>query len=214
MTQPANMLSGTKPIIIAMAGPSGSGKSALAAALRDALGAAHAVVVPVDAYYRDLSALRFEERCAQNFDAPEALDWDLLEGHLKALLKGESIDQPCYDFATHTRRAETRRVDAVPYVIVEGLLALHQPALRELFGLSVYVTASEIVCLERRIERDARERARTRESVVRQFEETVAPMARAFVLPARRLADVVVDGEGRLDESVEAVKAAVAARRR
>jgi uridine kinase len=206
------MPSDAQPFLIGIGGPSGSGKSALAAALLEALGTASAVVVPVDAYYRDLSALPFEERCAQNFDAPEALDWGLLEGHVKALLAGESIDQPRYDFATHTRRTESHRVDPVRYVLVEGLLALHPPELRRLFGLSVYVAAPGGVCLARRIDRDAQERSRTRESVIQQYEETVAPMARAFVLPTRDLADLVVDGEGRLEESVAAVMAAVAAR--
>ena len=213
MAQPTNTSSEKRPFLIGIAGPSGSGKSALAVALHQELGASSTSVIPMDAYYQDLSRLPFEERCARNFDAPEALDWDLLESHMEALLAGESIEQPCYDFATHTRRGQSRSVQPLPYLLVEGILALHSKSMRQLFGLSVYVDASEDVCLARRIERDMRERSRTRESVLRQYEDTVVPMARAHVLPTRRFADVVADGEGRLEESLEAITAAVAARR-
>lgn len=197
------------PYLIGIGGPSGSGKSALAVRLVERLLPASAVIVPLDAYYRDLSSMRLEDRAKQNFDAPEALDWVFLEQQLDMLASGLAIERPEYDFSTHTRRSVTRSVQPTEYVLVEGLLALYAEAVRRMLDLRVYVEAPEEVCLKRRIERDLRERGRTRESVLQQYRKTVAPMAERYVYPTRAFADVVVGGAGPLDDEARLVLAAI-----
>lgn len=188
------MFTGT-PFFVGFGGPSCSGKSVLAhgVAERLAAGGRASVVLPMDAYYADLSHLPLEERARCNFDDPQALDWALLADHLDALARGESIERPCYDFATHTRQARSHRVAPEPFVLIEGLLALHAETVRARVGLGVYVHAEDSVCLARRVERDTRDRGRTPESVVRQYGLSVRPMAERYVWPSRATADIVVD---------------------
>jgi len=179
------------PWVVGVAGPSCAGKSSLARALSDAL--RDAVVVSLDAWYRDLAALPAALRQASNFDHPDALDAELMLAQLGALASGVAVDVPVYDFATHTR-AGCRRVTPGDVLIVEGLLAFHWPALRNLFDLRVWVDLDDDACLERRVRRDVAARGRTRASVLEQYARTVAPMRRRFVEPGRAFAHVVVDG--------------------
>jgi uridine kinase len=191
-----------KPLIIGVAGLSGSGKTALARQLAPHL---HCEVLTLDAYYHPQSHLSLEQRATLNYDHPDALDWPLLSSHLAALTRGEPIEEPVYLFDQHTRASQTRRVDPQPIFIVEGILALHHPEVRQLLDLSVFVTTRDEECLRRRLERDIAERGRTRESVLDQYYSTVWPMALKYVLPSREFADLVVSGEEPLDESVAAV---------
>lgn len=191
-----------KPFLIGVAGLSGSGKTALACRLAPHL---DAEVITLDAYYHSQSHLSLEARTKLNYDHPDALDWPLLSSHLAALTRGEPVDQPLYLFDQHTRGQSTRRIEPQPIFIVEGILALHHPAVRELLDLSVFVTTRDEECLRRRLERDIAERGRTRESVLNQYYSTVWPMALEHVLPSRAFAGLVVSGEEPLDESVAAV---------
>ena len=197
----------SRPHIIGIAGASCSGKSVLAERLAKHLEKYATAVVSMDAYYCGLSHLAEQDRKSHNFDVPEALDWDLLRAHLRTLSKGQSIAMPVYDFASHTRTNHRETVAPARFLIVEGLLALHDPALRRLLDTKVFVKADDAVCLARRIERDVRDRGRTRESVERQYRETVLPMAHKYVLPQEKHADAVVDGCAILDASVQDVVA-------
>jgi uridine kinase len=195
-----------KPYLIGIAGPSGAGKTTLAERVARELAAP---ILSLDCYYRELDGLPLEERARTNFDEPDALDRELLFSQLAQLAAGAAIEAPVYDFARHTRAPETTPVPAAEFVIVEGLFALLWEEVRALFGTKVFVSAGDGLCFERRLERDARERGRTPESVGEQYRRTVRPMAERHILPTQAFADVVVDGAGPLDLSVSAVLAHV-----
>ena len=193
-----------KPYAIGIAGPSCSGKTVLAAQLAQALPGTVAVV-SLDAYYRDLSGLSSVQRAQTNFDAPDALDVDLLTRQMARLAQGDEVDSPVYDLKTHTRAARTERVAPGDFVIVEGLFALYWPAIRDLLATKVFVAADDALCLVRRERRDVRERGRAPDSVQAQYAETVRPMSERYVKPTRQHADVVVHGEQDVATSVAAV---------
>ena len=192
--------------IIGIGGPSGSGKSTLALHLQAAL-AGGAEVISLDSYYFPLDHLDAAARADCNFDHPGALDWDLFFRQLTALGQGQPIEEPVYRFDLHTRDARTRRVEPTPYVIVEGILALHRPDARALMDCRVYIETRDQECYRRRLDRDTLERGRSGESVERQYRDTVRPMAEQFVWPTRQNADLVVSGERGYDEPVQAVMA-------
>ena len=180
-----------------MVGGSGAGKTTLVWSLADRLGA-EVSVLWFDEYYHDLVHLTPDERALVNYDHPDSLDVDLLVSHLDGLLAGRPAEVPVYDFTTHTRTGTTRRVDPRPVIVVDGILVLAFPVIRERLDVSVFVEAPAEVRLARRLDRDVRERGRTPESVRTQFAATVAPMHDAFVSPCRDLADLTLDGQGDL----------------
>lgn len=188
--------------IIGIGGPSCAGKTELSQQLAKVL---TAPILPVDAYYINLDNLTVEERSHFNFDEPTALDHYLLRHHIESLSKGETIERPTYDFKTHTRAAATEVVVPGDFVIVEGLFALYWDDIRPFLGTKVFVDAPDPVCLSRRSIRDVRERGRTPESVIEQYEKTVRPMAQLYVRPTARWADIVVSGEEPLESSLAAV---------
>src|SRR5450631_1746879 len=188
--------------LIGIAGPSGAGKSYLAHHLSQRL---QAPVLPLDHYYRDLSHLPLEERARSNFDDPAALEHELLIEQVAHLFEGRAIEIPTYDFSVHTRTGETQSFQPAPFVIVEGLFTLHWPELRRLLGTRVFVNMTDDICLQRRQDRDVRERGRTPESVVEQFRMTVAPMAELYVRPTRAHAHVLVFGATPVEDEVERV---------
>ncbi|MCC6487689.1 MAG: uridine kinase [Candidatus Hydrogenedentes bacterium] len=190
------------PVIVAIAGPSCSGKTTTAMALVRAWTRGNAAILPIDAYYRDLSHLTPEERARINFDAPDAIEWELLEQDAALLARGESVDVPVYDFATHTRTRNTNRMDAPSLLVVEGLFALYAAALRDLCALRVFIDADDSRCLDRRVDRDVRERGRSQDSVVEQYARTVRPMAAQFILPTRQHADITLHGSDSVEQNV------------
>jgi uridine kinase len=183
-------------ILIGIAGGSGSGKTLLAGSLAKAFGADEVALLPEDAYYRDYPHLSLAERARQNFDHPDAIDEQLLVGHLRQLLQGSAIERPVYDFTAHRRTTQTVRIDRQPIVIVEGILILYPSELRELMDIKVYMDTDPDVRLLRRIQRDIQERGRTLQSVVEQYERTVRPMHLLFVEPTKRYADIIVPQGG------------------
>lgn len=189
--------------VILIAGMSGSGKSELAASLRHLLG--DAAVLHLDGYYLPLTHLSWDERAQMNFDHPGALDWPLMREHLAELKAGRTVEVPVYNFALHNRELYTHTLRPGAFVIAEGLLGLHDPHLRALAGLTVYVDTPPEVCLRRRVARDVAERSRTETSVREQWEHTVWPMAREYILPSRRWAAITVSGEQALEETSAAV---------
>lgn len=190
--------------LIGIAGPSGAGKTYLATHLAATL---RATVLALDRYYRDLSHLPLTERARANFDAPEALDPELIVEQVARLRNNETVLLPVYDFATHTRAPRTEVLRPSDVIIVEGLFTLHWPSLRDLLDTKVFVDMNEEVCLTRRQERDRRERGRTLESVVEQYAATVAPMAQRYVRPTIVHADVVISGTEPIGDGVSRVLA-------
>jgi uridine kinase len=193
--------------VLGIAGASGSGKTTLANELARELGG---FLFSLDNYYRDLGHMPFEERIRQNFDDPAIIESPLLAAHVAALARGETIERPIYDFATHTRvagRTETVRPGA--YLLVEGLFALYYPELLPLYQLRIYVDTPDPLCFDRRLKRDTEERGRTPESVRQQYDATVRPASIAYVRPSAANADLVIDGGESLDWKVEQVLAAM-----
>lgn len=183
---------GDRPLVIGIGGGSGSGKTTIAEALIREIGERACALILHDAYYRDLSHLALPERAAQNFDHPDALETELLVAHLRELLAGKSVDQPSYDFTQHLRREQTERIDPRPVILVEGVLVLADPELRELFDLKIYVDTDADLRLMRRLQRDIRERGRSLDSVFEQYLDTVRPMHVRHVEPTRAFADLVI----------------------
>ena len=185
-----------KPIIIGVAGGSGSGKTTVVREIIKVLGPDAVSVIQHDSYYHDRSSVPLEERAGLNYDHPDALESSLLVRHLRALKDGGSIELPVYDFATHTRTAQTVTVDARDVIIVEGILILAEPALRDLMDIRVFVDTDSDLRVIRRMERDMTERERSLESVVEQYMRTVRPMHLEFVEPTRRWAHVIIPEGG------------------
>jgi uridine kinase len=191
------------PIVIGIAGCSGSGKTTLAAELARTLGGVH---FHFDNYYRDLSHLPVADRCHQNFDDPKLIESPLLITQVAELAAGRAIEQPIYDFSTHTRVAgRTERIAATKYLLVEGIFALHFAELLPLYHLRVYVDTPDELCYERRLRRDVEQRGRTPESVREQYEATVRPSSMAYVRPSAARADLIVAGTDALDWKLEQV---------
>jgi uridine kinase len=179
-------------LIIGIGGGSGSGKTTIAESIVGSIGEDRVNLIQHDAYYRDLTHLPLEERAKVNYDHPDSLETDLLVGHLKDLLEGRAIERPVYDFTVHNRAAETVAVEPKPVVVVEGIVVLYEPNLRDLMDLKVYVDTDADLRIVRRLERDINERGRTFESVQAQYLETVRPMHLQFVEPSKRYADIVI----------------------
>jgi uridine kinase len=193
------------PTVLGVAGCSGSGKTTLANEMARML---RGLRFHLDDYYLDLGHMPLEERRQQNFDDPSMIEVPLLAEHIAALARGDSIDRPMYDFGTYTRMpGRTERVTSGPFLIVEGIFALHFAELLPLYQFSIYVDAPDALCFERRMKRDLDERGRSEESVRYQWENRVRPSSMTFVRPSAANADLVVDGSDALDWKVERVMA-------
>ena len=195
---------GDGPIVIGIAGGSGSGKTTIADAVYASLDATEIVMIQHDSYYRDLRRLSSQERATVNFDHPDSLETELLVEHLESLRSGEAVAVPVYDFATHTRTESVVLVDARPVVLVEGILVLADERLNELFDLRIFVDTDSDLRFIRRMQRDVAERGRTVDSVIEQYQSTVRPMHVEFVEPSKRRADLIIP-EGYNDGAVGAV---------
>jgi uridine kinase len=183
---------GSRPLILGVAGGSGSGKTTVVSQIIRAMEPVPVSLLHHDSYYRDHPDLSDQERARLNYDHPEVLETPLLADHLRELLAGQAVEEPVYDFTTHSRTDETRRIEPNPVVIVDGILILAEPELRELMDIRVYVETDSDLRFIRRLLRDTQERGRSVDSVIRQYQETVRPMHLEFVEPSRRHADVIV----------------------
>ena len=194
-----------KPIVFGVAGGTASGKTTVARAVLEAVGASQIAYLPHDAYYKDRDDLTFAERARLNYDHPDSLDTKLLVRHIKDLLVGASVHVPVYDFTTDSRTEETILVEPAPIILVDGILIFTKRKLRDLMDIKVYVDTDSDVRFIRRLQRDMNERGRTLESVVQQYLETVRPMHLKFVEPSKRYADVIIPGGGHNKVAMEMV---------
>jgi len=190
------MLDRPAPVIIGIAGGTGSGKTTVANVILQRAGAAHIAFLPHDAYYKDLEDLPPFARQTLNFDHPDSLETSLLVEHLRHLRAGEPVEIPVYDFTTHSRTTRTTRVEPQPIILVEGILIFAEPELQELFDVRIFVDTAPDVRFIRRLQRDVKERGRTVESVIQQYENSVRPMHLEFVEPSKRYADVIIPEGG------------------
>jgi uridine kinase len=180
------------PVVIGVAGGSGSGKTTVVRRIVESLGPDEVVVLEHDRYYRDRTDLRLEERAALNYDHPDALETDLLVRHVRDLKGGHAVAVPEYDFTRYARRSDTHRCQPRRAIIVEGILIFSDAALRELMDVKLYVDADADTRFIRRLQRDVAERGRTMESVIEQYLGTVKPMHFEFVEPTKRYADLII----------------------
>ena len=198
-----------RPLIIGVAGGTGSGKTTVANRILERVGTEHIAYIPHDAYYRDLSHLPHEERQKVNFDHPDALETELMVEHLLQLREGHAVEIPVYDFTLHTRTRQTRHVEPARIVLAEGILIFAEPALRRLFDVKLFVDTDADIRLIRRLQRDVEERGRTVQSVIDQYLGTVRPMHLEFVEPSKRYADVIIPEGGFNEVAIEMVAARI-----
>lgn len=186
----------SKPVVIGIAGGTGSGKTTVAKVILDRVGADSIAFLPHDAYYKDLQHLPRAQREIINFDHPDSLETTLLVEHLQDLRAHKSIHIPVYDFTTHSRTEHTQQIDPQPIILVEGILIFAEPALLEIFDVKIFVDTPPDIRFIRRLERDIEERGRSVESVIAQYQTTVRPMHLEFVEPSKRYADVIIPEGG------------------
>lgn len=193
------------PVIIGIAGGTGSGKTTVARAIYDRVGSDRIEWISHDSYYRNFDALPPEERAKINFDHPDSLESELLARHLDVLAKGSSVDVPLYDFTTHSRKPETTRVEPRKVIIVEGILVLAEPDLRKRIDIKLFVDTPSDIRFVRRLVRDIQSRGRSLESVVAQYMTTVRPMHEEFVEPSKRFADLIIPEGGENLVAIDAI---------
>ena len=197
-----------KPLIIGIAGGTGSGKTTVARKIAESLAAvpnASIAFLDMDGYYRNLAHLPMDERRKINWDHPEAFDLDLFASHLEQLSRGESIEKPVYDFATHLRSSRTERITPADVIVVDGILLFVDERIRALCDVKVFVDADPDIRLVRRIQRDMSERNRPLEEILEQYLTTVRPMHQQFVEPGKRYADIIIPRGGQNAVAIEMI---------
>jgi len=185
-----------KPVVIGVAGGTGSGKTSVTRSICERFGDETILVIEQDYYYKDQSHLSFEERLKTNYDHPFAFDNELLVEHLKKLIDNQSIEKPVYDYKLHTRSKEIIKVEPKQVIIVEGILILEDPKLVDLMDIKVFVDTDADVRIIRRLTRDIKERGRSFDSVIQQYIQSVRPMHLQFVEPTKRYADIIIPEGG------------------
>ncbi len=200
------------PLIIGVAGGTGSGKSTVARNVAEALGDASVAFIDMDAYYLDHSHLSLEERKAINWDHPNAFDWELLVRQLSELADGRSVDKPVYDFQAHVRSSAVVKVPPTDVIVIDGILLFVDQRVRDLCNVKVFVDADPDIRLIRRIRRDMAKRGRTLPEILDQYLSTVQPMHLEFVEPSKRYADVIVPRGGHNPVAIEMIVAKISQR--
>lgn len=198
-----------QPLIIGVAGGTGSGKTTVSQAILQRVGAHRIAFIQHDSYYRDLTHLSYEERARVNYDHPDSLDNELLRVHLDALCDGRAVQVPIYDFTMHNRREEMQTVEPHPVVLVEGILIFADKELRERMDVKIYVDTDADLRFIRRLERDIIERGREVRAVIDQYLHTVRPMHLEFVEPTKRYADVIIPRGGLNQIAIDMVVARI-----
>jgi uridine kinase len=194
-----------RPILIGIAGGTGSGKSTVSKQILKRNGEENVVIIEQDSYYKDQSHLSFEERVKRNYDHPLAFDNELLIKHLKDLLNNIPIEKPIYDFEQHTRKKETVTVFPKRIIILEGILILYDEKIRNLCDIKIFVDTDSDVRVIRRIKRDIKERGRTLDSVIEQYMTTVRPAHQQFVEPTKKYADIIIPEGGYNEVAIDII---------
>jgi len=197
------------PLIIGVAGGSGSGKTTVVRHIINTVGEENIVLLQHDSYYRDLKHLPFEERTKQNFDHPSALEPELMIRHIKALKEGYQVEIPIYDFTRHIRKEETKLVQPKKIILIDGILIFTEKDLRKQMSIKLYVDTDDDIRLLRRIQRDIVERDRQLENVLTQYEKFVRPMHLEFVEPTKRYADIIIPRGGENKVALDMVNALI-----
>jgi uridine kinase len=206
------MTRGRRTILVGIGGGTASGKTSIARRIQESCLPGESALIELDAYYHDLSRLPVEARAEVNFDHPSSFDFDLLLAHLGALLAGQSVRMPLYDYINHNRRAETVTIEPRPLIVLEGILALWHEDVRNLLDIKVYVDAADDLRLVRRIRRDIVDRGRVLETVLRQYEEDVRPSHVEFCEPTRLFADVIIPRGAENTVAIEMVRSLLLSR--
>lgn len=194
-----------KPILIAVAGGSASGKTTVVRKIIERLNSSDITVITHDDYYKDLTTLSIEERRKVNFDHPDSLDNDLFVTQLKELLNGHSINKPTYDFVVHNRSDKTENIHPTRIIIIEGILVLEDERVRDLATIKLFVESDDDVRFIRRLVRDTKERGRSIDSVINQYLNTVKPMYYSFIKPTKRYADMIIPNDSNHDVAVDCI---------
>ncbi len=193
-------------LVIGIAGGTGSGKTTVVRKIVESFSEGEVAVIPQDSYYKDSSHLPLEERLKLNFDEPAAIEWDLLVKQLQQLKSGQTIEQPTYSYLTCTRQPETIHVEPRDIIIVEGILILCDPALRDMLDIKIFVDADSDERLIRVINRDIIERGRTVEMVLERYERVLRPMHLQHIEPTKRYADLIIPQGGHNHVAIEMMK--------
>jgi len=199
------------PLVIGIAGGSGSGKTTVAQEILQRVGPSRIAFLQHDAYYKDLSGLPPAQRAEVNFDHPDSLESELLTYHVDELKAGRAVEVPIYDFSIHSRTEQTFTVQPRAVILVEGILIFAEPELRKRFDVKIFVDTDSDLRLIRRLQRDITERSRTAESVIKQYMKTVRPMHMEFVEPSKRYADVIIPEGGFNRAALDMVEARILA---
>lgn len=192
-----------RPIIIGVTGGSGSGKTSVSHAMCDSLAGHSILMVEEDSYYKNQDHLPMEERVKTNYDHPDAFDTDLLIEQLNDLLNWKSIKKPVYDYVAHTRSKEVVEVEPTEVIILEGILVLNDPRVRDLLDIKIFVDTDDDIRLLRRIQRDMEERGRSLDSIITQYISTVKPMYHQFIEPTKRYADIIIPEGGQNQVAID-----------
>lgn len=198
------MQNNKQPIVIGIAGGSGSGKTTIAHEIYERLHQDdHMLILTQDSYYKNNDDLSMEERQKINYDHPDAFDMPLLTKQLKQLMNRQAVEMPVYDFTAHTRSKETIHTEPADIIILEGILVLSDKELRDLMSIKIFVDTDDDIRFIRRLERDTQERGRTMDSVITQYLATVKPMYHQFLEPTKRYADIIVPEGGENDVAID-----------
>jgi len=196
-------------LIIGIAGGTGSGKTTVVNQILNELPETEVGVISQDSYYKQNNNMSYEERSNINFDHPRAIDFELLVEHLKALKEGETINQPMYSFVTHNRTEDTITTHPRKVMIVEGILILANPELREMFDIKIFVHADSDERLIRRLKRDIAERGRDMEEVLNRYQTTLKPMHQQFIEPTKAFADIIIPNDKYNTVAIDVVRAVI-----
>ncbi len=203
-------LNNNKPLLLGIAGGTGSGKTLVSKRIYDELGSDRVAIIEQDSYYRDQSDIPLNNRNKRNYDHPSAFDLELMRLQMQELVDGKTIKVPVYDYKTHTRKKRRRVIKDHVVIIVEGILTLFDPGIRTLMDIKVYIDTPSDTRFIRRLSRDTKERGRDSDSIIKQYQESVRPMHDQFVEPTKAYADIIIPGGGYNNVAVDLLKTKIA----
>ncbi len=205
-----NLSDNKKPLLLGIAGGTGSGKTLVSKRIYDELGSDRVAIIEQDSYYRDQSDIPLNSRNKRNYDHPSAFDLELMRLQMQELVEGKTVKVPVYDYKTHTRKKRRRVIKDHVVIIVEGILTLFDPGIRTLMDIKVYIDTPSDTRFIRRLNRDTKERGRDSDSIIKQYQESVRPMHEQFVEPTKAYADIIIPGGGYNDVAVDLLKTKIA----